>query len=105
MKFVVFEEFVLRNRLFTCFWISANKQDVHSHSVFSNSMKAGHKTSKGISKTKQRKNRRNTSGKRQAAKETELNEKFLKNLSTHQLSDDQVNVLSKGSQIYPNACD
>ena len=64
----------------------------------------GHKPSKGISKNKRRKNRRNTSGKRRAAKERELNEKFLKNLSTHQLSDDQVNVLStEGSQIYPNA--
>ena len=80
---------------------SANKQDKHYHNVFSDSEKAGHKTSKGISKNKRRKNRRNTSGKRRAAKERELNGKFLKNLSTHQLSDDQVNVLSRGLKFIP----
>ena len=35
------------------------------------------------------------------AKERELNEKFLRNLSTHQLSDDQVNVLSRGLKFIP----
>ena len=66
---------------------SANKQDKQYKSVFSESTlrKAGHKTSKGISKNKWRKNRKNTSGKRRAAKERELNEKFLRNLSAHQL--------------------
>ena len=54
-----------------------------------------------FSKNKWRKNRRNTSEKRRAAKERELNEKFLRNLSTHQLSDDQVNVLSKGLKFIP----
>ena len=77
---------------------SANKQ---YNSVFSDSTKAGHKTSKGISKNKRSKNRRNTSEKRRAAKERELNEKFLRNLSTHQLSDDQVNVLSRGLKFIP----
>jgi len=57
------------------------------------------KPSKGISKTKRHKNTRNTSGKRRAAKERELNETFLKNLATHQLSDDQVNVLSRVSNL------
>ena len=80
---------------------SANKQDKQYNSVFSDSTKAGHKTSEGISKNKRRKNRRNTSEKRRAAKERELNEKFLRNLSTHQLSDDQVNVLSRGLKFIP----
>ena len=80
---------------------SANKQDKQYNSVFSDSTKAGHKTSEGISKTKRRKKRRNTSEKRRAAKERELNEKFLRNLSTHQLSDDQVNVLSRGLKFIP----
>ena len=81
---------------------SANKQDKQYNTVFSDSQtKAGRKTSKGVSKNKRRKNRRNTSGKRRAAKERELNEKFLRNLSTHQLSDDQVNVLSKGLKFIP----
>ena len=39
--------------------------------------------------------------KRRAAKERELSEKFLKNLSTHQLSDDQVNVLLRGLEFIP----
>jgi len=39
--------------------------------------------------------------KRRAAKERELNEKFLKNLSTHQLSNDQVKVLSRGLKFIP----
>ena len=69
--------------------------------MFSDSTKAGHKASKGVSKNKRRKNRRNTSGTRRAAKERELNEKFLRNLSTHQLSDDQVNVLSRGLKYIP----
>ena len=80
---------------------SANKQDKQYNSVFSDSTKAGHKTSEGISKNKRRKNCRNTSEKRRAAKERELNEKFLRNLSTHQLSDDQVNVLSRGLKFIP----
>ena len=80
---------------------SANKQDKQYHSVFSDSTKAGLKTSKGISKNKRCKNRRNTSGKRQAAKERELNEKLLRNLSTHQPSDDQVNLLSKSLKFIP----
>ena len=80
---------------------SANKQDKQYNSVFSDSTKAGHKTSKGISKNKRRKNRINTFGKRRAAKERELNKKFLKNLSTDQLSDDQVNVLSRGLKFIP----
>ena len=42
-----------------------------------------------------------TEGTRRAAKERELNEKFLRNLSTHQLSDDQVNVLSRGLKYIP----
>ena len=69
--------------------------------MFSDSTKAGHKTSKGISKLKRRKIHRNTSEKRRAAKEREFNEKFLRNLSTHQLSDDQVNVLSRGLKFIP----
>ena len=80
---------------------SANKQDKQYNSVFSDSTKAGHKTSEGISENKRRKNRRNTSEKRRAAKERELNEKFLRNLSTHQLSDDQVNVLSRVLKFIP----
>ena len=92
LKNIVFSH-VLKN--------SANKQDKQYNSVFSDSTKAGHKTSKGVSKNKRRKNRRNTSGKRRAAKERELNEKFLRNLSTHQLSDDQVNVLSRGLKFIP----
>ena len=67
----------------------------------SDSTKAGHKTREGISKNKWCKNHRNTSEKRRAAKERELNEKFLRNLSTHQLSDDQVNVLSRGLKFIP----
>lgn len=69
--------------------------------MFSDSTKAGHKASKGVSKNKRLKNRRNTSGTRRAAKERELNEIFLRNLSTHQLSDDQVNVLSRGLKYIP----
>ena len=42
-----------------------------------------------------------TSGKRRAAKERELNKKFLRNLSTYQLSDDQVNMLSRGLKFIP----
>ena len=80
---------------------SANKPDKQCNSVFSDSTKAGHKTSNGISKNKRRKNRINTFGKRRAAKEREVNEKFLKNLSSHQLSDDQVNVLSRGLKFIP----
>ena len=80
---------------------SANKQDKQYNSVFFDSTKAGHKTSKGISKNKRHKNRRNTSEKRRVAKERELNEKFLRNRSTHQLSDDQVNVLSRGLKFIP----
>ena len=49
---------------------SANKQDKQYNSLFSDSAKAGHKTSKSISKNKRRKNRRNTSEKRRAAKES-----------------------------------
>ena len=49
--------------------------------MFSDSTKAGHKTSEGISKNKRRKIRRNTCEKRWAAKERELNEKFLRKLS------------------------
>ena len=37
---------------------SANKQDKQYNSVFSDSTEAGHKTSKGISKNKRRKNRK-----------------------------------------------
>ena len=84
---------------------SANKQDKQYNSVFSDSTKAGHKTSKGVSKNKRHKNRRNTSGKRRAAKERELNEKFLRNLSTHQLSDGPGQRAIKGPQIYRNARD
>jgi len=51
---------------------SANKQDKHYHSVFSDSMKAGHKTSKGISKNKRHKNRGNTSGKRRGSVAAQL---------------------------------
>ena len=54
-----------------------------------------------ISKNKRCQNCRNTSEKRRAAKERELNEKFLRNFSTHQLSDDQVNVLSRGLTFIP----
>ena len=43
---------------------SANIQDKQYNSVFSDSMKAGHKTSKGISNNKRRKNRRNASEKK-----------------------------------------
>ena len=53
---------------------SANKQVKHYHSVFSDSTKAGNKTSKSISKNKWCKNRTNTSRNRQAAKERKLNE-------------------------------
>ena len=46
---------------------SAYKQDGNYRSVFSDSTKASHKISKGISKNKRRKNRRNTYEKRRAA--------------------------------------
>ena len=92
----------LKNTVFSHVLIdSANKQDKQYNSMFSDSTKAGHKTSKGIFKIKRHKNHRNTSEKRRAAKEREFNEKFLRNLSTHQLSDDQVNVLSRGIKFIP----
>ena len=92
----------LKNVVFShVFKNTANKQDKQWYnSVFSDSTKAGHKASKGVSINKRR-NRRNTSGTRRAAKVRELNEKFLRNLSTHQLSDDQVNVLSRGLKYIP----
>ena len=109
---------------------TTNKQDERCNSVFSDSSEAGHNTSRGISKTdKRHKNRRNASEKRQTAKERELNEKFLKNLYNHQLTDTQpvpgsqirlftfttiqdcwnrltdtqVNVLSRGLKFIPRA--
>ena len=80
---------------------SANKQDKQYNSVFSDSTKAGHKTSKGISKNKRRKNRRNTSEKRRAAKQRESNKNSLETVNPHQLSDDQINVLSRGLKFIP----
>ena len=66
---------------------SASKQDKqYHHSVFSDSTKAGHKTSMGISKNKRRKNRRNTPEKKAGSQRKGINEKFLRNFSTHQLS-------------------
>ena len=55
-----------------------------------------------ISKNKRRENRRNTPEKKAAShKKRELNEKFLRNFSTLQLSDDQVNVLLRGLKFIP----
>ena len=61
---------------------TTNKQDERYNSVFPDFSKAGHNTSRCISKNKRRKNRRNASEKRRTAKKRELNEKFLKNFQT-----------------------
>ena len=78
---------------------TTNKHDERYNSVFPDFSKAGHNTSRCISKNKRRKNRRNASEKRRTAKKRELNEKFLKNLLNHQLTDTQVSVLSRGQCI------
>ena len=73
---------------------TTNKQDDRYNSVFPDFSKAGHNTSRCISK-----NRRNASEKRRTAKKRELNEKFLKTFSNHQLTDTQISVLSRGQCI------
>ena len=69
--------------------------------MFSDSTNAANKKSECISKSSRRKKRRNTLGNRRIAKERETNEKFLKNVSNHQLTDSQVSVLSKGLKFIP----
>lgn len=54
-----------------------------------------------LSKNGKRKRRRKTAKQKRYNKEREANEKFLKNLSSHRLTDSQVSVLSKGLLFIP----
>ena len=51
--------------------------------------------------SKRRKKRRNSLKNRRQTKERETIEKFLHNLSSHQLTDSQVSLLSKGLKFIP----
>lgn len=52
-------------------------------------------------KKKRRKKRRNSLKNRRQTKKRETNEKFLHNLSSHQLTDSQVSLLSRGLKFIP----
>ena len=54
-----------------------------------------------ISKNKRRKKQKNSLKNRSQTKERETNEKFLHNLSSHQLTDSQVSLLSRGLKFNP----
>ena len=72
------------------------------NSLFSDSKNDSHKnTNLHISKNKRRKKRRNSLKNRRQTKERETNEKFLHNLSSHQLTDSQVSLLSRGLKFIP----
>ena len=72
------------------------------NSLFSDSTNDSYNnTSLHISKNKRRKKRRNSLENRRQTKERETNEKFLPNLSSHQLIDSQVSLLSRGLKFIP----
>ena len=78
-----------------------NKLDGRYNSVFSDSTNAAYHNSEYIPKNIRRKKRKDTMKCRRLAKERETNEKFLKNFSDHQLTDNQVSVISKGLKFIP----
>ena len=78
-----------------------NKLDGRYNSVFSDSTNAAYHNSEYIPKNIRRKKRKDTLKCRRLAKERETNVKFLKNFSNHQLTDNQVSVISKGFKFIP----
>ena len=72
------------------------------NSLFSDSTNDSHNnTNIHISKNKRRKQRRNSVTNRRQTKERQTNEKFLHNLSSLQLTDSQVGLLSRGLKFIP----
>ena len=72
------------------------------NSLFSDSKNDCHNdTILRISKNKRRKKRRNSLQNRRQTKERETNEKFFHNLSSHQLTDSEVSLLSRGLKFIP----
>ena len=85
-----------------CTHVLKNKKEECYNSLFSDSTNDSHKnTNLHISKNKRRKKRRNSLKNRRQTKERETNEKFLHNLSSHQLTDSQVSLLSRSLKFIP----
>ena len=85
-----------------CTHVPKNKKEECYNSLFSDFTNNSHNsTNLYISKNKRRKKRRNSLKNRRQTKERETNEKFLHNLSSHQLTDSQVSLLSRGLKFIP----
>ena len=85
-----------------CTHVLKNKKEECYNSLFSDFTNNSHNsTNLYISKNKRRKKRRNSLKNRRQTKERETNEKFLHNLSSHQLTDSQVSLLSRGLKFIP----
>ena len=85
-----------------CTHVLKSKKEGCYNSLFSDSTNNSHdSTNLYISKNKRRKKRRNSFKNRRQTKERVTNENFLHNLSSHQLTDSQINLLSRGLRFIP----
>ena len=85
-----------------CIHVLKTKKEECYNRLFSDSTNDSHNnTNLHLSKNKRRKKRRNSLKNRRQTKERETNEKFLHSLSSHQLTESQVSLLSRGLKFIP----